>query len=104
MYFISITLIIASFFSVAKGYNFSLFTKERTYLLKALLPYMIFIHHSHLFDDSFHFVGIFVVALFFFISGYGLETKRKNGFVINNVFLIKALKKLIIKFMVFITD
>ena len=96
MYFIITTLIIASFFSVAKGYNFSLFIKDRTYLLKAFLPYMIFIHHSHLFDESFHFVGIFVVALFFFISGYGLETKRKSGIVINKVFLIKALKKLII--------
>jgi hypothetical protein len=79
MYFITIILVIASLYLVIRGNRFSLFTKERTYLLKALLPYIIFIYHSHLFDWDFKITGPFVVSIFYFMSGYGLETKRILG-------------------------
>lgn len=97
MYFILGVLIITVLISVLQGNKFSLFTKERTYLLKAFLPYMIFVYHSHLFDWDFRFVGPYVVAVFFFMSGYGLETKRIMGGAefINKSFLLSALKKLL---------
>ena len=97
MYFVITILIILSLLFVARGRRFSLFIKERTYLLKAFLPYMIFVHHSHFFDGDFYYVGAFVVAIFFFMSGYGLETKRIVGGaeIINNRYLVNALKKLI---------
>lgn len=101
MYFIITFLIISSLLFVARGSSFSLFTKERTGLLKALLPYIIFIHHSHLYDREFSLAGVvYVVALFFFISGYGLETKRKRNLLLKKDFLIKALQKLLIPLIV----
>ena len=98
MYFITIILVVSALFFAAHGSRFSLFTKERTYLLKAILPYMIIVHHSHLYNWDFRSAGAFVVAIFFFMSGYGLETKRIVGGaeIINNRFLVNALKKLIV--------
>lgn len=97
MYFIAFISVILSLLFVARGNGPLLFTKDRTYLLKAILPYMIFVHHSHFFDGDFYYVGAFVVALFFFMSGYGLEAKRITGGAqfLNNSFLVNALRKLI---------
>lgn len=97
MYFITFILIFSSLFFVARGSKFSSFTKERTYLLKAFLPFMVFVHHSHLYNWDFYHIR-YVVALFFFMSGYGLETKRIVGGAefINNKFLVNAFRKLII--------
>jgi peptidoglycan/LPS O-acetylase OafA/YrhL len=62
---------------------------------------MIFVYHSHLYDWDFHLVGAFVVAIFFFMSGYGLETKRTMGAeFINKSFLLNALKKLLLPLLV----
>ena len=52
------------------------FPKEKTNLLKAILPFFILFHHANgevLID--FIPAGKFVVAVFFCISGYGMETK-----------------------------
>ena len=54
------------------------FTKEKTMVLKAILPFLIIIHHTHMFEPDFYQMGAFVVSLFFFISGFGLENKRKS--------------------------
>lgn len=54
------------------------FDLSNTALLKAILPFFIILGHaahavkSSLFDG----LGVYVVALFFFVSGYGLEYKR----------------------------
>lgn len=105
MFFIAIILVISSLLFVSRGNSYSLFTKDRTYLIKALLPYMIFVYHSHLYDWDFKLAGAFVVAIFFFMSGYGLETKRIMGGAksIDSRFLVKALRKLIIPLFVPIT-
>lgn len=44
--------------------------------MKSVLPFLIIIHHTWIFED-FKCVGVFVVSLFFFISGYGQECKRE---------------------------
>lgn len=95
MYFVITLLIASSLLFAFNKHSFSCFTKERTYLLKAFLPYLIFIHHSHFFDGDFYYIGAFVVSLFFFISGYGLESKRRQG-AIYYKHLPKALKKLFV--------
>lgn len=95
MYFITTILVISSLLFVARGNSFYSFTKERTYLLKALLPYIIFTYHTYLFDWFFRLAGPFVVSIFFFMSGYGLETKRTNGGGISDKFLVKSLRKLL---------
>lgn len=100
MYFIISVLIVAALLSALQGNKFSLFAKERTGLLKAHLPYWIFVHHTHLFEGDFRPIGLYVVAIFFFISGYGLETKRKRTAIIEKDFLIKALQKLVIPLIV----
>lgn len=54
------------------------------------------IHHSgFLYNEDFKETGVYVVALFFFISGYGLENKRLNNKV-NVKGLRVSLKKLIV--------
>ena len=96
MYFITTILVISSLLFIARGNGFYSFTKERTCLLKAILPYMLFIYHSHLFDWDFHITGPYVVSIFFFMSGYGLETKRINGGCISDDYLVKSLRKLLV--------
>jgi len=70
------------------------FTLDKTKLLKAILPFLILIHHLWIFDD-FKQVGIYVVAMFFFISGYGLQCKRDKK-QINFHALYISLQKLLI--------
>ena len=58
------------------------FSKDRTTLLKAVLPWVIILHHLSLRTNllgDFIEAGVYVVGLFFFISGYGLEKKRMVG-------------------------
>lgn len=95
MYFVITLLIVSSLIFAFNNHRFSYFTKDRTCLLKAFLPYLIFIHHSHFFDGDFYYIGAFVVSLFFFISGYGLESKRGQD-AINYKHLPTALKKLLV--------
>lgn len=70
-----ILLIINVLYRSRGGY--SSFSKDKASFFKALLPFIIIIHHSgFLYKEDFQMAGAFVVALFFFISGYGLESKR----------------------------
>ena len=58
------------------------FSKDRTTLLKAVLPWVIILHHLSLRTNllgDFNEAGVYVVGLFFFISGYGLEKKKVGG-------------------------
>ena len=58
------------------------FSKDRTTLLKAVLPWVIILHHLSLKTNllgDFNEAGVYVVGLFFYISGYGLEKKRMGG-------------------------
>ena len=54
------------------------FDLSNTALLKAILPFFIIVGHAaHAVKSSvFEGLGVYVVALFFFVSGYGLEYKR----------------------------
>lgn len=54
------------------------FDLSNTALLKAILPFFIIVGHAaHAVKSSvFDGWGVYVVALFFFVSGYGLEYKR----------------------------
>ena len=54
------------------------FDLSNTALLKAILPFFIIVGHAaHAVKSSvFDGLGVYVVALFFFVSGYGLEYKR----------------------------
>lgn len=63
-----------------------IFDKSKTTLLKAILPILILLHHlngltSLSWLKPFGVVGIAVVSIFFFVSGYGLlasyQSKRK---------------------------
>ena len=51
------------------------FDKSNSALLKAILPFFIILHHVVKMPE-FQTLGTYVVALFFFMSGYGLEYKR----------------------------
>ena len=74
------------------------FSKDRTTLLKAVLPWVIILHHLSLKTNllgDFNEAGVYVVGLFFFISGYGLE-KKKVGEANNSIRqLPKRLSKLL---------
>lgn len=78
--------------------NLSYFPKELTTFLKGLLPVFILIHHSKCFQD-FTLVGEYVVGLFFFISGFGLESCRK-GTKNNFMALFHRLNKLFLPLVV----
>ena len=54
------------------------FGKDKTLLLKAILPFAIIAVHSGVIDNPIT-VGSCAVALFFLISGYGLECKKEQG-------------------------
>lgn len=55
------------------------FDRQKTDLLKVILPFFIILHHtSGGALSDFIPAGKYVVAIFFFISGYGLECKRQN--------------------------
>lgn len=72
-------LLVLSIFSKEGGG--SLFTKDRTQLLKAVLPWAVILHHLSLRTNmiaDFNEVGVYAVGLFFFISGFGLEKKKER--------------------------
>lgn len=99
-----ITLLILYFFALLfflkleRKDNLSYFPKELTTFLKGLLPVFILIHHSKCFQD-FTLVGEYVVGLFFFISGFGLESTRK-GTKNNFIALLHRLNQLFIPLIV----
>lgn len=78
------------------------FTLDKVNILKSVLPFIIIIHHlsfevSQTIISDFHFTGPYVVGLFFFMSGYGLEYQYNQHKVqIRN--LPYRLKKIFIPF------
>ncbi len=59
-------------------------TKLRSDVLKALFPFAIIIghvyfHYPNFFFQDFRWAGPYVVGLFFFMSGYGLEYKHEHS-------------------------
>lgn len=77
-----IFFIILLFLILRPTNQISSFTKERTQLLKALLPFGVIVHHFFkihevsFWSDDTQSLGSYIVAVFFFISGYGLSNKR----------------------------
>jgi len=58
--------------------QFVSFDRDNTNFLKAILPFFIILCHSFTKINEFRSLGVYVVALFFFVSGYGLECKKLN--------------------------
>lgn len=74
------------------------FTIERTSILKALLPFIIILGHCSLIFGGcrdFTKTGALVVAIFFFISGYGLQVKHEKQ-QLNCRYLKKRIIKLFV--------
>ena len=62
----------------------SMLEKNRADILKALFPFLIILHHISIMNDcawlaDFRYCGAYVVGIFFFMSGYGLEYKKGLG-------------------------
>lgn len=58
--------------------------KDRSDILKALFPFLIILHHISINNEctwlaDFRYCGAYVVGIFFFMSGYGLEYKKRQG-------------------------
>lgn len=74
-----------------------IFDKSKTVLLKAILPMLILLHHLSAVTawaclKPFGVVGIAVVSLFFFISGYGLLASfQKKGILYLESFFRKRM-------------
>ena len=89
MFTILIVLILAVLFSL-KSQKHSIqwdkyyLVKSRCDILKAILPFAIVLAHLSFYThnpiiQNFRYSGPYVVGLFFFISGYGLEYKYHNN-------------------------
>lgn len=79
------------------------FTKEGSTILKVLLPFLIILHHlSFKIEDLSLFSnwGVFIVSLFFFMSGYGLvySFHNKNNYL--NDFFAKRIFPVIVPFLI----
>ena len=63
------------------------FDINRSKFLKAVLPYGVILGHISAFNTQVFnvaIIGSFIVGVFFFISAYGLETKRLHGLILFN--------------------
>lgn len=85
----------------------SVFVKDRTMIMKALLPFGVIIHHFFkynkvcFFSDDTTSLGYYIVAVFFFISGYGLYSKIcYDKFPIRWLYVVNHVIKLIIPLMI----
>lgn len=80
---ITISVICLVLFFIFCGQSkYQFLSRNTTTLLKAVLPVFILLHHICLnfgIIEDFKLSGYYVVGLFFFISGFGLECKRENG-------------------------
>ncbi len=91
--------------SVKKILNHSLFDydRQKANLLKAVFPFLIIIHHLEQYNllgiSIFSWIGIWVMYLFFAMSGYGLVISyiKKSDYI--DGFLKRALPKLFIPYM-----
>lgn len=89
-----------------KIYNPGFISKDNTNLLRGVCVLLILIHHfsQQLFDVSylkpFKYIGVFAVALFFFLSSYGMTVSlTKNPDYLKN-FLFKRFSKIYIPYLI----
>lgn len=78
---ITISLFTALFLIGKRRTEAPSFSIERTNALKAVLPFIIILGHCSLIFggcSDFAKTGALIVAIFFFISGYGLQVKCEN--------------------------
>lgn len=81
MYIIVIISLLIALSLIGKVQKHPLFSIEKTNALKAVLPFIIILGHCSLIFGGcgdFTKTGALVVAIFFFISGYGLQVKYEN--------------------------
>lgn len=101
-----ITLLI--FIWLGKSEDYQYLSRSTSAILKAILPLFILLHHICLnygILSDFRYVGYYVVGLFFFISGFGLEYKRKEGQIELSKFhkrIHKLLKPIFIPILIYI--
>lgn len=92
--------------SVENFLNHSLYDydKQKSNLLKAIFPFLIIIHHLEKYHlpgiGIFNWIGIWVMYLFFAMSGYGLVISyiKKPDYI--NGFLRRSLPKLFIPYLI----
>lgn len=75
------------------------FSYSKTNLLKATLPFIIIFGHIYQhtgYGSDFKVSGIYCVALFFFISGYGLEKKSDINLKYITTRIVKVLLPLLV--------
>lgn len=80
------------------------YDKQKVNLLKALFPFLIIVHHLEKYElpgiGIFSWIGVWVMYLFFAMSGYGLVVSyRKNKDYIHG-FLRRSLPKLFIPYLI----
>lgn len=82
MFYIFLLLLVCLLrYKSAKPFTFQ---KYRSSVLKALFPYAIILGHISFHTENpiildFRYAGVYAVGLFFFMSGYGLESKHVVG-------------------------
>ena len=69
------------------------FDKSNSAFFKAMLPFFIILHHVVRIPE-FQSLGTYVVALFFFMSGYGLEYKRNDTSIYSTKEIVCRITKL----------
>lgn len=92
--FCAILLIIILLNARGGGVKIKPFGKDKTNLLKIVLPFLVIIQHCHVYDD-FELAGTMAVTVYFFISGYGMENKREQGGLNMNMLGSSLLKLLL---------
>lgn len=84
--------------------KFFSFAKDDTIALKATLPFLIIFSHyfprDNVIIDHVELFGCYGVALFFFISGYGIYNKIAAGGTIEILYIFKKIKRLFLPLIV----
>lgn len=95
------TIISPSLFGGGQTFSYS-----KTNLLKATLPFIIIFGHIYQhtgYGSDFKVSGIYCVALFFFISGYGLEKKSAINLKYIATRIAKVLLPLLVPVCIYLT-
>ena len=105
---IFILLLISSFVYFIPKTDVDYLSNKSTKSLKGILALLIIFHHvsqkittGEVFSN-FSYMGRYIVALFFFLSGYGLFFQYSNNATYMKNFLRKRLTRILIPFFVFI--
>ena len=105
---IFILLLISLFVYLIPRTDVDYLSNKSTKSLKGLLALLIIFHHTSQKVttgenfSNFEYMGRYIVALFFFLSGYGLYFQYSNNATYMNNFLRKRLVRIFIPFYVFI--